>query len=89
LADRYEQCRYELNRCSHDVSCATKLICLLLKISVNLSNENSQLLNAILSPVRSDDNEQVIETLKIIYLTPMSNFPREIFFRRKRITKIH
>lgn len=60
LADRYEQCRYELNRCSHDLSCATKLICLLLKISVNLSNDNSQLLNAILSPVRSDDNEQVI-----------------------------
>lgn len=60
LADRYEQCRYQLNRCSHDLSCATKLICLLLKISVNLSNDNSQLLNAILSPVRSDDNEQVI-----------------------------
>ncbi|CAF2420164.1 unnamed protein product [Rotaria sp. Silwood2] len=58
LADRYEQCRYELNRCSHDLSCATKLICLLLKISVNLSNENTQLLNAILSPVISDDNEQ-------------------------------
>ncbi|CAF0861236.1 unnamed protein product [Rotaria sordida] len=58
LADRYEQSRYELNRCSHDLSCATKLICLLLKISVNLSNENAQLLNAILSPVISDDNEQ-------------------------------
>ena len=59
LASRYEQCRYELNRASHDLSCATKLICLLLKTSVNLSNENAQLLNAILSPVISDDNEQV------------------------------
>ncbi|CAF5072094.1 unnamed protein product, partial [Rotaria magnacalcarata] len=58
LADRYEQSRYELNRCSHDLSCATKLICLLLKISVSLSNDNAQLLNAILSPVTSDDNEQ-------------------------------
>ncbi|CAF1140201.1 unnamed protein product [Adineta steineri] len=58
LANRYEQCRYELSRSSHDLSCATKLICLLLKISVNLSNENAQLLNAILSPVISDDNEQ-------------------------------
>ncbi|CAF0802521.1 unnamed protein product [Adineta ricciae] len=58
LANRYEQCRYELNRASHDLSCATKLICLLLKTSVNLSNENAQLLNAILSPVTSDDNEQ-------------------------------
>ncbi|UJR27621.1 hypothetical protein I4U23_008902 [Adineta vaga] len=58
LANRYEQRRYELNRASHDLSCATKLICHLLKISVNLSNENTQLLNAILSPVISDDNEQ-------------------------------
>jgi len=58
LADRYEQSRYELNRCSHDLSCTTKLICLLLKISVNLSAENARLLNAILSPVISDDNEQ-------------------------------
>lgn len=58
LADRYEQCRSELARCSHDLSCASKLVCLLLKISVNLSNENTQLLNAILLPVLSDDNEQ-------------------------------
>ncbi len=81
MADRYEQCRYELNRCSHDLSCATKLICLLLKISVNLSNENTQLLNAILSPVISDDNEQVKSFIGIIFNTSdINNFPREIFF---------
>jgi hypothetical protein len=48
---------------------------------VNLSNENTQLLNAILSPVISDDNEQVKSFIGIIFNTSdINNFPREIFF---------
>ncbi len=59
---------------------------------MNLSNENTQLLNAILSPVISDDNEQVIQTIfffffmLILNLNYINNFPREIFFFDKKFS---
>lgn len=58
LADKYEVFQSDLERCSNDLACATKLTLMVIKLSVIMSPEEYRTLEACLNPVVIFDSEQ-------------------------------
>jgi Bardet-Biedl syndrome 9 protein len=62
LADRHEQNQRELNLASQSLSCATNLYILLIALSQNLTQEEIEILEFVLTP-------QIIDTPDLVNLS--------------------